>query len=72
MLQFVASSVKSRQEIYRESLTTINYMLLGLRETAKIINLNSFKFWQHVNYKQLTRNYTFRMTRIIAERTKTE
>ena len=51
----------NKQEIYKESLTTISYMLLGLKETANIINPTSFDFWKDICYDQLTRNYAGRI-----------
>lgn len=41
-------------KVYKDpNVRIITYLLLGLRETAKITNLNSFKFWKNTNRDNL-------------------
>lgn len=48
-------------EVYETSLTNINYILLGLYETAYIIDYKSFNFWKNYNNDQLKDNYEYRI-----------
>ena len=49
-VNILVSKMKNKLKSYNDtSIKTIIYILLGLRETAKIINLNSFRFWKNTS-----------------------
>ena len=49
------TKIKTYNPINHTNITTITYLLLGLNETAEIIDLTSFKLWQH--YKNSLYSY---------------